>query len=73
MRPFFIPFNFMIFLFIVASTSPEFKDAWNTFLKRKGNALCFTVKLQTLLNIFSRIETALLKEGTASAMKGEMQ
>lgn len=63
----------MIGLFIVAPSFPEFKDAWNTFLKRKGNVLYFTVKLQNLLNILSRIETALLKEWTASAMKGEMQ
>lgn len=57
-----LSFNFMIHLFTVAPSSPGFKDAWNTFLKRKGNVLYLTVKLQNLLNILSRIETALLKE-----------
>lgn len=63
----------MIGLLVVAPSSPKFKIAWDTFFKRKGNALYFMVKLQNLLNILSRIETALLKEWTASAMKGEMQ
>lgn len=54
--------NFMMGLFIVVPSSPEVRNAWNRFLEREGNALYFTVKLQNLLNILPRIETALLKE-----------
>jgi len=57
-----LSFNFLVGLFIFAPSSPEFKDACNTFLKRKGNVLYFTEKLHNLLNVFSRTETALLKE-----------
>lgn len=66
----FLSFNFTIGLFIIAPSPPEFKDAWNTFLKGKGSTLYFTVKLQSLFNILSRIETALLKKMNCQCNEG---
>lgn len=34
-----LSFNFVIGLFIIALSSPEFKDAWNSFKKKKGNSV----------------------------------